>query len=156
MQAKQDDKSGIRIIPPAIFLIALAAAFLANWFWPVQFFPDVVRYSLGFFLLLASGAVMPFVLGAFKRADTTFDPRRQPSALVTEGAFRYSRNPSYMALIVLCIGIGVIADNAWVFITTAIATAYLYRFVILVEERILEAKFGEEYRQYKSRVRRWL
>ncbi|MFQ5973123.1 MAG: methyltransferase family protein [Alphaproteobacteria bacterium] len=156
MEARQNSKTGIRVIPPVIFIVALAAAFLANWFWPIRLLPDAVRYSLGPVLVIASFAVVPSVLRAFKRANTPFDTRRAANALVTDGPFRYSRNPGYLAMIVLCVGIAVIADNAWVVVTLIAASVALHRYVVLAEERHLEARFGEEYRKYKSRVRRWL
>jgi len=156
MQDKLNNKSDIRIIPPVIYLIALAVAFFVNWFWPIMLLPEIVRNTAGPVLILASIAVMPSILGAFKRADTSFNVRLKPNALVTGGAFRFSRNPGYMALITLCIGISVVTDNLWVIITTAAATVYIHYVVVLAEERLLEARFGKEYLQYKNRVRRWI
>ena len=139
-----------------IFLAALAVAFLADWFWPIRLLPEVVRYSLGPILVIASFAVVPSILRTFRRANTPFDTRRAANALVTDGPFRFSRNPGYVAMIVLCVGIAVVANNILVIVTLIAATAYLHRYVVLAEERHLEGRFGEEYRKYNSQVRRWL
>jgi len=150
------NNTGIRVIPPVIFFIALAVAFVLNWIWPVLLLNDGVRYSVGPVLIIASFAVMPPVLRAFRQADTTFDVRRIPSALITEGMYRYSRNPTYISMITVCIGIAVVSGNVWVLLTTAITALYLNVNIVPIEEKYLEAQFGEEYRQYKIRVRRWL
>jgi protein-S-isoprenylcysteine O-methyltransferase Ste14 len=156
MPEKSADKPGIRLIPPLIYLAALAAAFAADWLWPVAVLPAGMQYALGATLMLAGGAMALWAVGLFRRADTPFDVRRPASALVTEGPYRISRNPGYMGLIAFSLGIGVAADNAWVLATVAIATALLHRFVIVPEERHLEARFGDAYRTYRARVRRWL
>ena len=151
-----NDTPGIRVIPPAIYLAALLVGFLVDWLWPVRLLPDPMRYGLGGLLVLASLVAIYPVLRSFKRAKTPFDTRRAANALVTEGLFGYSRNPGYVSMIVLCVGIAVLADNMWVITTTAIATVFLDRHVVAAEERHLEARFGAAYRTYKSRVRRWL
>ena len=151
-----NDTPGIRVIPLAIYLAALLVGFLVDWLWPVRLLPDPMRYGLGGLLVLASLVAIYPVLRSLKRAKTPFDTRRAENALVTEGLFGYSRNPGYVSMIVLCVGIAVLADNMWVIATTAIATVFLDRHVVAAEERHLEARFGAAYRTYKSRVRRWL
>jgi protein-S-isoprenylcysteine O-methyltransferase Ste14 len=156
VQPSQGQTPGIRVIPPLIFVAAMALAFLANALWPVPLLPDVIRYTIGPALIVASGAVMPPTLRAFRRAGTPFDVRRSAEALVTDGPYRYSRNPAYVAMIGLCLGIAIVADNTWAIATLMAATAYLHRYVVLAEERHLETRFGADYRSYKSRVQRWI
>jgi protein-S-isoprenylcysteine O-methyltransferase Ste14 len=139
-----------------LFGAALVIAVLANWIFPVQMFPDFLRFWFGPIVLIASLVIIVPSIVVFKRAKTPFDVRRAATALVSEGPFRYSRNPGYVALISLCIGIAMIVDNVFMLVTVAIATAYLQRFVVLAEERHMEAQFGEEYLEYKRKVRRWL
>jgi protein-S-isoprenylcysteine O-methyltransferase Ste14 len=156
MQPNSQTNPGIRVIPPIIFLVALGVAFLADWMWPIQLLPDAVRYTLGPALVTASFAVMPWVLGAFKRAQTPFNTRRAAVSLVRDGPFRYSRNPGYLAMSVLCVGIAVLTSNVWIPFALVAALAFLHRHVILAEERHLEALFSDDYRAYKGHVRRWL
>ena len=148
--------TGIRVIPPAIFMVAMVGAYLMDWVWPFRIIPDAVQYALGIVVILLSFGAMPWTLAAFKRAKTTFDVRRQATALITGGPFRFSRNPTYVAMIALCAGIGIVADNGWVLPALGAAIAYLHFAVIVAEERHLEYAFGDKYRAYKRRVRRWL
>jgi protein-S-isoprenylcysteine O-methyltransferase Ste14 len=148
--------TGIRIVPPVVFTIALAVAFIASWLMPVHFVPKFIQYSLGPVLLLASLSVMPSIIGAYRRANTPFDVRRVPDTLIVEGCYRYSRNPTYVALVVVCMGISVISDNPWIFATLSFAIVYMSKVIIPNEEVHLEAQFGDEYMHYKSRVRRWI
>jgi len=156
MDSTSKVKTGIRVIPPVLFGAALVIAVLANWIVPVQMFPDFLRFWFGSIVIFASLVIIVPSIVAFKRAKTPFDVRRPASALVSDGPFRYSRNPGYVALISLCIGIAMIVDNVFMLVTVVIATVYLQRFVVLAEERHMEAQFGEEYLEYKRKVRRWL
>jgi protein-S-isoprenylcysteine O-methyltransferase Ste14 len=99
---------------------------------------------------------MPPVLMRFRRAGTPFDVRKRASALITDGPYRFSRNPSYVALTLLYVGLGVILNNAWVLLLVIPVLLVMHFGVVLREERHLEAVFGEEYVWYKLAVRRWL
>lgn len=148
--------TGSKNAVPSRTTSAIAVAFLADTIYPIRLLPDMIRFSLGPALLLASMAVMPPVLFAFGRAGTPFDVRRPATRLVTDGPYRFSRNPTYVSMIGLCLAIAVIADNAWLIPTVIAATALLCRFVVLAEERHLEERFGDDYRRYKARVKRWI
>jgi hypothetical protein len=79
MAAESQNTPGIRVIPPLIFLAALVAAALVDWFWPVGVFPDAVRYWLGPIILIVSLVVIIPTIRSFKRAKTPFDVRRAAS-----------------------------------------------------------------------------
>jgi len=76
--------------------------------------------------------------------------------MVTDGLYGLSRNPIYVALTGIALGIGIAADNAWVLSMLVPTLAIMRTGVIAREERYLEGKFGAAYRQYKAAVRRWL
>ncbi|MDA0367399.1 MAG: isoprenylcysteine carboxylmethyltransferase family protein [Proteobacteria bacterium] len=156
MQSSSNETPGIRVIPPVIFLAAIFAGAALDSVLPIDLIPGRMRITLGPILVVASIAVMPWVLRGFKRAKTPFDTRRAATTLITHGVFRFSRNPGYLALIGLCLGVAVIMDSVWMLATIALATVYLDRVVIAAEERHLAARFGDPYRQYKARVRRWI
>ena len=152
-----EPESGIRIIPPFIFLAAFLIAWFDHWLLPVGFgLPLWLRLVLGIVLIASPLAIVPSLFAAFRRVDSEYDVRKVPKGLVTEGSFRYSRNPGYVAMIVLSIGVAILFDNIWILVLLVPAIAILRYEVILKEEAILEREFGAEYLAYKQRVRRWI
>jgi protein-S-isoprenylcysteine O-methyltransferase Ste14 len=118
--------------------------------------PKTIALWFGVVLIVFS---IPIVVSAFRalsRARTAFDARRPTSAIVSDGAFKYSRNPTYLLLTLLHMGLALVLGWPWVLVMVLPAVALTQWGVILREERYLEAKFGEEYCRYKDRVRRWL
>ena len=92
----------------------------------------------------------------FRRARTSVVPMRPTTALVTSGPYRFTRNPMYVGMAVLYLALALSLGVIW---ALALLPAVLYlvdRLVIVREEHYLETKFGENYREYKQRVRRWL
>jgi protein-S-isoprenylcysteine O-methyltransferase Ste14 len=142
--------------PPLIFLAALLISLALNAIWPLVSIPDHIRYIAGGLLIFGSLLAMPSILIKFRRMDTSFDVRKLPSTFITDGLYRFSRNPSYVALVLLFIGIGVALSNLWELICLIPAIVVIDRHVIPEEERRLERAFGDQYRVYKSQVRRWL
>jgi protein-S-isoprenylcysteine O-methyltransferase Ste14 len=149
--------SGIRIIPPLVVLGAVVVASVVDWFMPLGFgLPPILRWILGAVLIIGPLAMMPSIFAAFRRADSAYDVRVVPKRLVTEGAFGYSRNPGYAGLIILGVGLAILFDNPWTILALVPTAIVIHREVILKEEDVLEHEFGDEYRAYKHRVRRWL
>jgi protein-S-isoprenylcysteine O-methyltransferase Ste14 len=142
--------------PPLICLGALLISLALNAIWPLVSIPGHMRYSAGGLLIFGSLLAMPSILIKFRRMNTPFDVRKSPSTFITDGLYRFSRNPSYIALVLLFIGIGVALSNLWVLVWLIPAIVIIDRYVIPEEERRLERAFGDQYRAYKSQVRRWL
>ena len=82
--------------------------------------------------------------------------RAEDRAEVRVFPLRVTRNPMYLQMVLACMGFSVILSNAWILILTPFCALVLQRFAILPEEAYLERKFGDEYLEYKRRVRRWL
>jgi protein-S-isoprenylcysteine O-methyltransferase Ste14 len=123
---------------------------------PVHPLPVVPSRRVGVILLVASGLLARLAEAAMKRAGTNIRPDQPALAIVSNGPFRFSRNPLYLALTGLYLGIALLADALWPLLLLVPTLAVLQWGVIAREERYLEAKFGESYRAYKSRVRRWV
>ena len=100
--------------------------------------------------------VFVWCLAVCARHHTTLEHRRPTTALVTTGPFRWSRNPMYVALTAVLLGLSVEYDNAWWVGGAVLFALAVHRFTVLREERYLEALFGDDYRRYRQRVRRWL
>jgi len=146
----------IRIPPPVIYVAALAIGFVLSYLWPMSPFSGSSRYIVGSLLIVVNVLIMPPVLGRFRRAGTAFDVRKAASVLITDGPYRFSRNPSYVSLTLLYLGIGSLLNNGWILILVAPVFLVMDLWVVRKEERHLETKFGEDYLRYKAAVRRWL
>ena len=148
----QPASSGVRIFPPAIHLAAIAIGFLLQWAVPIPMFGMRIP---GIFLGAVAVALMIWSVVMMARAGTTPNPTRPTTALLTGGPFRFTRNPMYLAWELLVVGVGLAANAPWVILMAVPAAILTRRLVIDKEERYLDTKFGSEYRDYKSRVRRW-
>lgn len=150
------DNAGVVAPAPVIYAVAIAAGLVAERVAPSSPLPSPVGAWLASTLIAISIALVASAFRALTQAHTAFDARKPTTAIVTTGAFRFSRNPTYLSLTLLHIGIAFAIGSWWVFFMVAPAVAVTQWGVILREERYLNAKFGEEYRNYASKVRRWL
>jgi len=150
------DKPGVIAPPPIIYLGGLALAFGLDALWPIAVLPAVVQYTAGLPLIGLGILIIVLAFRRFRRAGTNIEPHKPTTAMVTDGLYGLSRNPIYVALTGIALGIGIAADNAWVLSMLVPTLAIMRTGVIAREERYLEGKFGAAYRQYKAAVRRWL
>ncbi len=147
---------GIKVLPPLVYLVFLVTGGVAEWRLPVVFFPLLPRFVAGIALAIAALLIVFSAMRTFRKAKTPFDVRKAASSLVTEGLFRFSRNPGYLALTLFYIAIGVMAGSVWILALLVPPLAIMHFAVIFREEKNLEEIFGEEYMRYKASVRRWL
>ncbi|MFI4996759.1 MAG: methyltransferase family protein [Hyphomicrobiales bacterium] len=156
MEKQKDDTPGVIAPPPLIYLGFLVLSLALDYFWPVRFLPESWRIPLAVLLIVAGAALVTLGLGEFRRVGTEVSPLRPSTALATGGIYRYTRNPLYVSLAAIYLGIAAATNGLWILLL-AIPLLVVIRYgVIAREERYLEAKFGEAYRQYKGRVRRWM
>ena len=153
------DHAGVRVAPPKLFLGALLAGVLLEWLWPLGWFagwPALARYGLGLLLAGTGVALMASAWDLFRRAGTAIPPWEPTTALVTSGVYRVSRNPIYLSVMILYLGLALLLGAGWSLILLVPAVAILQVAVIRREEAYLDRRFGEAYRQYRARVRRWI
>lgn len=150
------DTPGVIAPPPLIFLGFMGAGFLIDYFLPFPLLPDVFQYAAGFGLIAAGLLLVTSAFRMFRRSATNIQTRKPSTTVVSSGPFRFTRNPIYLGMSIICTGIAVAADSIWVLALLIPILAIIRYGVILREERFLEEKFGEDYRQYKASVRRWL
>ena len=157
--AAEPNDRRIRFPPPLIVAITLGTAFLVHRSWPTHIL-DGSRAGgvrIGGILLAALGlALILSALGIFFRAKTTPLPWGPTSSIVTRFPYTLTRNPMYLGLAIVSLGITLWGNSLWPFLFFPMMIAVLQTKVIEPEERYLEARFGDEYRAYRSRVRRWL
>ena len=147
---------GLRVPPPILYLGALTLGVALDFLWPLPVLAGVTRYVVASAVVILSALIMPPVLARFRRAATPFDVRKGASALITDGPYRFSRNPAYLSLTMLYLGIGIFLNSGWVLISVIPVFLAMDLWVVRREEAHLEARFGDEYRNYKAKVRRWL
>ena len=111
---------------------------------------------VGYLLVLLGIGLAFSAARRFMQAHTTLDPHGSVSTVVTDGPYRFSRNPIYLGFIFLLIGFSFIFKSWWGLVLSPVMMIMLHRFVIRFEEVYLEEKFREVYPGYKTRVRRWL
>jgi protein-S-isoprenylcysteine O-methyltransferase Ste14 len=115
-----------------------------------------IRYAIGFVLALLGIAVILAGARRFIAAGTNLPPMLPTTALVTDGPYRWSRNPLYLAMLTIYLGIAIAAGSLWGLVLAVPLFGLINVAVVAREERYLERKFGDVYRQYRGHVRRWL
>lgn len=156
--ATRADVPGVIALPPLVYLGSLALGMLLEGFVPMPW-PDIsrpARLVAGGLLALAGVVLGLLATGRFRTAGTNIPPTLPATALVITGPYRWSRNPMYVAMTLLYSGLAVAAGSLWT-LALVVPVLLLIRYgVVAREEAYLERKFGDSYRIYKSRVRRWL
>ena len=108
-------------------------------------------------LMFGAGALLVgAALGLFRRARTRPEPWQPTSALVTNGIYRFTRNPMYLGMAFAYAGASIAFDSPVALLVLPLVVAIIHRYVISREERYLSDKFGEPYKRYTARVRPWL
>jgi protein-S-isoprenylcysteine O-methyltransferase Ste14 len=149
------DGPGVVAPPPLVYLVALLGGWGLGWLWPASLVPRSARPA-GYALIAFSVMLLVLSLHRFRTWNTSVMPRKPATALVTDGPYRFSRNPIYLAFTMFSVGIGIVADLPWLFGLLVPALVVIRRGVIAREERYLERRFGEAYRRYQATVRRWI
>ena len=142
--------------PPLIYLGFLLGAWLVGHFWPLPLQLREANQPLGWLLIILGLFVIASGVRQMTKAGTPVNPRQSTRTLVINGVFHYSRNPLYISLTLIYLGLAVLSQNAWPIIFLVPLLVVVHYGVILKEESYLEKKFGEEYLEYKRTVRRWL
>jgi protein-S-isoprenylcysteine O-methyltransferase Ste14 len=150
------DNPAVIAPPPLIYAGALAIGLLANRRYRLAFLPRGLSRVLGWPLIAGGLAVGSLGFREMKRAGTNTDPREPTTAIVTGGPFRFTRNPLYLSMTLIYGGITALANVLPAALLLPVVLHVMRRGVIEREERYLEGKFGDEYLNYKSRVRRWI
>jgi protein-S-isoprenylcysteine O-methyltransferase Ste14 len=156
MPSDERDDPGIKVPPPLIYLVPLAVGTALDGKRRVPFLPPRTARTLEWPLLGFGVAFNAWFLRTIRRDGVPIRTDRPVPKLTTEGPFRYSRNPSYLALAMIYAGIAVLRNSLWTLLLLPLVMIVVQREVIGREERYLERAFGEEYRAYNNRVRRWV
>ncbi|HEY8594307.1 MAG TPA: isoprenylcysteine carboxylmethyltransferase family protein [Devosiaceae bacterium] len=147
----------LRAPPPLVFGMAFATGALLHRFVPFPAAPlPQFLHLAGLVVLFAGLCLAVWLAGTFLVRRTTLNPFADPSVFIASGAYRICRNPMYLSLVLISIGGAVVLGSAWPLLTLLAPLALLDRVVIPFEEARMLSVFGESYRAYSRRVRRWL
>jgi protein-S-isoprenylcysteine O-methyltransferase Ste14 len=160
METENEKSAAVKFPPPIVAIVTIIAGYVLGRLLPLfpgSALPTPARYWIGGLVCVAAVLVL-IVWPARQFQETGQDPKPwtpTPEILVS-GAYRFTRNPMYLGMVVFCLGFAIILSEAWVLILTPVCGWLIYHTAIRHEEAYLEEKFGESYRAYKTTVRRWI
>lgn len=147
--------AGVLAPPPLIYLLPLLVGLWLDRRWPIGGLPPILARPLGALAGLGFLVTITALL-AFRRARTRPEPWKPTTALVTDGPYRYTRNPMYLGFACLYLGVALWFGGYWTLGLLPAVLVVMTVGVIRREERYLERLFGEVYAAYRNRVRRWI
>ncbi|MDF5729408.1 MAG: isoprenylcysteine carboxylmethyltransferase family protein [Rhizonema sp. PD38] len=156
MSKETVDNPGVIAFPPALFAGTLALGLLLHFIFPVNFLPPLIAIASSVVVLVGAALIATSSFRAMRRAQTAVNPSRPTTAIVSDGAFSFSRNPIYLSLTLLDVSIALLFNALWALLILLPLVVVVQNGVIKREERYLERKFGDEYLRYKASVRRWV
>lgn len=155
-QPNSEDRPNRIPWPPLLDAMALGAAIGFQRLWPLPAFIPAPWSIWGGGLLMSGGLLVGLAgILQFRRQGTPVDPTAQATSLAANGIFAVTRNPMYVGTLLALVGLGILWPLPWLVVFVPPLACGLYLLAIRREEAYLERRFGDDYRAYKSRVRRW-
>lgn len=144
------------LVPPLLLILSIFGMIGLDRFGPKTYWLDVPLDNLGY-VIMALGVLIPvWAARIFRKRETNIIPYRDPDKIVTEGPFKVSRNPMYLGMLLVLVGVaiklGTLESFAFVLLFFAVANWW---YIPFEEERMSEI-FGDQFDTYKKNVRRWL
>lgn len=144
------------ILPPFYLFGGLALMLALHFLLPGARLIPMPWSLAGAFLMIAGLALTITGAHTFHRAETPVRPFEESTTLVTHGPFGLSRNPMYLGMVVALAGTAVLLGTLTPWVVPSVFAVVIHNFFVVPEERLMEQIFGDDYRAYRSRVRRWL
>jgi len=145
-----------KLVPPILFLICLILMCLLRQLWPVRIIFPFPYNLLGIVLILAGLGIGFMGVRQFRKSRTNIRPFRQPDVFVSDGPYRYTRNPMYLGVSLMLLGAWALMGALTAVVGVLIFMVAADRWYIPVEERMLREKFGPAFDAYCSKTRRWI
>jgi protein-S-isoprenylcysteine O-methyltransferase Ste14 len=151
------DTAQVIIRPPIAWALAVLAGLALNWLMPLPFVPGMLPAGwLGATVFALALALAAWAIATMTRAGSNVPTNRPSTTIVETGPYRFTRNPIYLGMFLGLAGLAIAFDSLWL-LATLVPFALVIRYgVVAREEAYLERKFGDVYRRYRTRVRRWL
>lgn len=145
-----------RPLPPTYFLGAIALTVSLHFLYPLEQLLATPWRLIGTAPLILGVVLNLLADQALKKHDTTVKPFEESASLVTAGVFGITRNPMYLGMTLILLGIALLLGSAMPFVLVLVLPILFDRVFILPEEKMLEDTFGDNFREYRERVRRWI
>ena len=143
--------------PPGVYLVAvLGGATIEQFIWPLSFGLGWIGGILGLLIGIGGVALTMNAMQAFRKAASSPHPLHMPSVLVETGPFARTRNPLYLGTLLMVLGLAIGANLPWVVAAAVPAMLVIHYGIVVREEAYMEELFGDAYRAYRRRVRRWV
>lgn len=158
MSVPQPDSAGVVVVPPVVFALCLIGGIAGAYFigGTLTAVPEPMRWAAGLLVFVAGGVFGFSGFFRFRHLDVDVRPTKPAAKLVGGGAYRVTRNPMYVGLVCALTGIGLFFGSIPMLLGAVVMFAYLNWYVIPREEAYLTRTFGDDYRAYRAKVRRWL
>ena len=143
--------------PPIAWAVAVLAGLALNWLTPLPFIPAAMRAGwLGAVVFALALALFAWAIATMTRAGSNVRSSLPTTTIVDTGPYRFTRNPIYLGMVLGLIGLAIAFNSLWLLLTLVPFVLVIRYDVVAREEAYLERKFGDDYRRYRARVRRWL
>jgi len=151
------DTANVIIRPPIAWAVAVLGGLALNWLLPLPFVPATVPAGwLGATVFALALALFAWAIVTITRAGSNVPTNRPTTTIVDRGPYRLTRNPIYLGMVLGLIGLAIALNSLWLLLTLVPFALVIRYGVVAREEAYLERKFGDDYRRYRARVRRWL
>lgn len=151
------DTPQVIIRPPLGWALAIVAGLALNWLIPLPFVPATMAAGwLGGAVFVVALALGAWAITTITRAGSNVPTNMPTTSVVDTGPYRFTRNPIYVGMIIALVGLAIAFDSLWLLVTLVPFVLVIRYGVVAREEAYLERRFGDVYRGYRARVRRWL
>jgi protein-S-isoprenylcysteine O-methyltransferase Ste14 len=150
------EHAGVKIPPPLIYVGIFVVGWLLQQLFPIPALPEVLSRAGGALFVGAGVGLCIWSIALFRQAQTSLVPIKSSTALVITGPYRLTRNPMYLGLLLVYMGVALWSQVLWALLLAPGVIIVIQHQVIVREERYLEGTFGAAYLGYRRRVRRWL
>jgi len=148
--------NSLKLLPTHYLLFAILLMLALHFLFPGTILVPMPWNLLGLAPLVGGIVINLMADSAFHKAGTTVKPFQESTALVTDGVFRLCRHPMYLGFVLVLMGTAVLLGSVTPWLIVPIFAVLMDRVFITVEERMLQARFGQAWSEYKARVRRWI
>ena len=155
--AETADTANVIVRPPIAWALAVLVGLALDWLMPLSFVPAAVpARGLGALIFALALALFAWAIATIMRAGSNVPTSMPTISIVDTGPYRFTRNPIYLGMMLALVGLALAFDSLWP-LAMLVPFALVIRYgVVAREEAYLERRFGEVYRRYRARVRRWL